>query len=100
MAKLTLTIPHFINRDLPIENFDSSAFEYEFNWVAEDYCVQHNVRATREQSFVLDGSPVRIKKGTLFHLLSSYKYPVEYFQNIARQVGLEPLDCFVHEING
>ena len=65
--------------------------------MAKDYYVQHNVRATQEQSFILDGSSVPIEKGAKFHLFSSYKYPVAYFQNIACQVGLEPLDCFVHE---
>lgn len=97
MAKLTETIPHFINRELPIEGFDPYAFEYKFYWDKDNYCVQHNVLATKEQDFILDEIPVHIDRGTKFHLLSSYKYPVEYFQDIARQAGFKPLDYFVHD---
>lgn len=97
MAKLTLSILYFINRDLPVSGFDPTAFNYEFNWVAETHCVEHNVRATAEQNFVLDGTPINIKKGTKFHLLSSYKYPVDYFQNLAIKGGLKPIDYFVNE---
>ena len=97
MANLTLSIVHYINRDLPVKGFDPMAFEYEFNWVAETHCVEHNVRATKEQNFVLDGTPINIKNGTKFHFLSSYKYPIDYFQNLAIKAGLKPLDYFVHE---
>lgn len=97
VAKFILNIFHLINRDLPITNFNPTAFKYEFNWVAETHCVEHNARATQEQNFVLDGIPINIKKDTKFHLLSSYKYPVEYFQNIAKKAELKPLDYFVDE---
>ena len=97
MANLTLSIVHYMNRDLPVSGFDPMGFKYEFNWVAETHCVQHNIVATKEQDFVLGGTPIKIENGTKFHCLSSYKYPVDYFQNIAVQAGLKPLDCFVHE---
>lgn len=97
MANLTLSIVHFINRDLPVSGFDPHGFEYEFNWVDETHCVEHNVRTTKEQNFTLDGTPVNIKSGTKFHFLSSYKYPIDYFQDIAKKAGLQPLDYFVHD---
>ena len=97
MANLTLSIVHYINRDLPVSGFDPMGFEYEFNWIAETHCVAHTVRATKEQDFVLDGTPINIKNGRKFHFLSSYKYPIAYFQNIALKAGLRPLDYFVHE---
>ena len=40
---------------------------------------------------------INIKAGDKYHLFSSYKYPVEYFQNIAKKAGLKPLDYFVDE---
>ncbi|NEP88701.1 MAG: hypothetical protein F6K18_18710 [Okeania sp. SIO2C2] len=49
MGNLTLSILYFINRDLPVSGFDPNAFNYEFNWVAETYCLEHNVRATKDQ---------------------------------------------------
>ncbi|NES69843.1 MAG: L-histidine N(alpha)-methyltransferase [Okeania sp. SIO2D1] len=97
MANLTLSILYFINRDLPVSGFDPTAFNYEFNWVAETHCVEHNVRATKDQDFILDGVPINIKSGTKFHFLSSYKYPVDYFQELAIKSGLKPLDYFVHQ---
>ena len=97
MAKFILSILYYINRDLPIYDFDPTAFNYEFNWVAETHCVEHNVRATQDQSFVLDGIPISIKSGEKFHFLSSYKYPVDYFQNLAIKAGLKPVDCFVDQ---
>ena len=97
VAKFILSTLHYINRDLPISGFDPSAFKYEFNWVAEKHCVAHNVRATKEQNFILDGTPIHIKNGTKFHFFSSYKYPIDYFQNIAFKAGLKSLDYFVHE---
>ena len=95
MANVTLSILHYMNRDLPVSGFDAGAFDYKFNWDPSTHCVEHNVIATEDQDFVLDGIPVEIEKGTKFHLLSSYKYPVDYFQEIAKTAGLQPLDCFV-----
>ena len=97
-ANFILNIFHLINRDLPITNFNPTAFKYEFNWVAQEHCVKHNAIATQEQNLIFDDFRlVNIKKGAKFHLLSSYKYPVDYFQNMARMAGLELLDCFVDE---
>lgn len=97
VADMTLSIAHWINRDLPVSGFDPTGFKYEFNWVAQTHCVEHNVRATKSQNFVLDGTPITIKDGEKFHFLSSYKYPIDYLQNIAVEAGLKPLDYFVHE---
>ncbi len=97
MAHLVLSTLHCINRDLPVSGFDPLGFKYEFNWVPENHCVAHTVRVTKEQNFVLDGISINIENGKKFHLLSSYKYPIDYFQNIALKAGLKSLDYFVHK---
>ncbi len=97
MANLTESILYFINRDLPVTGFNPYGFQYLFNWDSEKHCVEHNVKATEDQEFVLDNTPVKVKQGQKFHLLSSYKYPIDYFQSIAKQAGLKPKDCLVHE---
>ncbi len=97
VAKFVLNIFHLIKRDLKNTNFNSTAFKYEFEWVANEHCVKHNAIATREQEFVLDDINIKIEEGEKFHLLSSYKYPVDYFQSLVKKAGLEPLDCFVDE---
>lgn len=97
MADLTLSTLYWIDRDLPVTNFNPAAFKYQPEWVPENYCFQHNVVSTSEQEFVFDGANISIEEGEKFHLLSSYKYPVEYFQSLAKKAGLEPLDCFIDE---
>lgn len=99
MASLVESILYYINRDLPVSGFDPTAFHYEFNWNPETHCVEHNVRSTQDQDFILDETPVTIKNDTKFHFLSSYKYPIDYFQNIAIKAGLKPLDYFLHDNN-
>lgn len=96
-AKFALNVFHLINRDLPITNFNPIAFKYDSEWLVGEHCVKHNAISTQEQDFVLDQISINIKVGEKFHLFSSYKYPVEYFQNMAKKGGLEPLDCFIHE---
>ncbi|MEY3223759.1 MAG: hypothetical protein RLZZ203_2615 [Cyanobacteriota bacterium] len=96
-AKFALNIFHLINRELPITNFNPTAFKYDFEWVLGEHCVKHNAISTQAQNFVLDQVSINIKPGEKFHLFSSYKYPIEYFQTIAKKGGLEPLDCFIHE---
>jgi uncharacterized SAM-dependent methyltransferase len=97
MANIMLSVFYWIDRDLPVTNFNPAAFKYQPEWVSENYCFQHNAVSTSEQEFVFDGVNIRIEEGEKFHLLSSYKYPVEYFQGLAKKAGLEPLDCFVDE---
>ncbi|NEP53192.1 MAG: L-histidine N(alpha)-methyltransferase [Moorea sp. SIO3C2] len=97
MANLMLSVLYWIKRDLPTTNFNPAAFKYDPEWTPNNYCLKHNAIATSNQDFVFDGVNISIKEGEKFHLLSSYKYPVDYFKNIARQAGLEPLVHFVDE---
>ena len=97
VAKFVLNIFHRIKRDLKITSFNPTTFKYEFEWNPMQYCVRHAAIATKEQNFVLDGVNLSIKEGEKFHLLSSYKYPVDYFQSLAKKAGLKPLDCFIDE---
>ena len=97
MSNLMLSIFHLINRDLPVRGFDANAFTYKFDWVSDEYCVKHKAISTKAQNFELNSTPVNLKEGEEFHLLSSYKYPVEVFQNLAKQSGLSPLDCFIDD---
>ncbi|NEO16739.1 L-histidine N(alpha)-methyltransferase [Moorena sp. SIO3E8] len=96
-ANFILSVLYCIDRDLPTTNFNPAAFKYQPEWIPNNYCLKHNVIATSNQDFVFDGVNISIKEDEKFHLFSSYKYPVDYFQKIARQAGLEPLTHFVDE---
>ena len=95
VAKFITNIFERINRDCEIDNFDPKAFTYHFEWNEEEHCVKHQAIATESQSFTIDNTPISIKKGDLFHVTSSYKYPTEFFQKMAINTGFKILDCFI-----
>ncbi|NEO79916.1 MAG: L-histidine N(alpha)-methyltransferase [Moorea sp. SIO4G3] len=97
VANFILSVLYCIDRDLPMTNFNPAAFKYQPEWIPNNYCLKHNVIATSNQAFVFDGVNISIKEDEKFHIFSSYKYPVDYFQKIARQGGLEPLAHFEDE---
>ncbi|MEM8639426.1 MAG: L-histidine N(alpha)-methyltransferase [Cyanobacteria bacterium P01_G01_bin.54] len=94
VSNFILNIFQRINRDLPINLFDPDRFTYKFNWVSEEHCVKHQVVAVKAQEFELDGIPFEVAQGEVFHLMSSFKYPVDLFQSMAEQSGLIALDCY------
>lgn len=78
-------------KDLVEQEFNT----YHFEWNEEEHCVKHNAIATESQSFSIDNTAISIKKGELFHVTSSYKYPTEFFQKMAINTGFKILDCFI-----
>lgn len=89
-----LSVFHRFNRDYPTPNFIPGAFKYQFDWQPDTYCVRHTVLATQAQSFTLNGAPLEIQVHQEFHLISSYKYPIDFFQNMAKQGGFAPVTVF------
>lgn len=95
VAKFITNIFERINRDCEVNNFDAKAFTYQFEWDMEQHCLKHNAIATESQSFTMDNTAITIKKGDIFHITSSYKYPADFFQNMAINAGFKILDCFI-----
>ena len=95
VSDFILNIFHRIHRDLALELFDPDAFTYKFEWVPSDYCVKHKAISTKNQLFKLDNTPIILDEGEEFHIMSSFKYPYEFFQSMAIQAGLVPLDYFI-----
>jgi len=94
LANTMLSIFYLLHRDYQVSGFDPSAFDYRFDWLAERYCVKHTAVATKPQNFTLSNAPIEIQANDEFHIVSSYKYPVDFFQNMANQGGLTPVALF------
>lgn len=99
LANLMMSIFHLLKRDFQVENFIPGAFEYRFDWLADRYCVAHMAVATQAQRFELDGALIEIEANDEFHIVSSYKYPVEFFQDMARKGGLNPISLIAEDGN-
>lgn len=95
VSDFILNIFHRIHRDLPIKEFDPNAFTYKYEWIPNLHCVKHKAISTKKQHFKLDNTPIILEQKEEFHIMSSFKYPVEFFQSMAIQASLVPVDYFV-----
>lgn len=99
VENFVLSIFHRFNRDYPTPNFIPNAFRYQFEWLPESYCVKHSAVATQPQRFELNGTPIEIKPDDEFHIVSSYKYPIDFFQEMAQKAGFQPAAVFAKDAN-
>lgn len=99
LANTMLSVFYRLKRDYSVESFKPSAFSYRFDWLSDAYCVKHTAVATESQRFELNRTPIEIEANEEFHIVSSYKYPVEFFQDMAKQGGFQPLDLISEESN-
>ena len=95
VARFITNIFHRIKRDCDLNDFDPTAFKYRFEWNAGEHRVKHNAIAIEHQKFVIDNTSIEIAKGDVFNVVSSYKYPIEYFQEKAIDGGFKVLDCLM-----
>jgi len=86
-----------IRRDCKWNDFDPNLFNYQFDWQPDIYSVRHILRANQAQRFMLDDQAIDIKEGDTYHILSSYKYPVDVFQEMAQKSNYKVLDHFIDE---
>ena len=75
-----------IARDTDIE-LDASAFKYHGEWIAAEHRIAHCVKATRNCIIRLRHGTVNVAKGQIFHLMSSYKFPVDMMKKAALNAG-------------
>lgn len=92
MAVFMENIMHRLKRDLHIDDMDAQAFRYKPQWDPKGHDLKHVLTATKGQTFDVQGTPINIENGQQFHTLSSFKYPVEVFQNMLSLTGYKPID--------
>ncbi|MCV6639085.1 L-histidine N(alpha)-methyltransferase [Candidatus Albibeggiatoa sp. nov. NOAA] len=94
LANTMLSVFYRLKRDYAIQDFTPNGFNYRFDWLPQEYCVRHTAVATESQRFTLNNTAIEIQKDDEFHTVSSYKYPIEFFQDMAKQGGLESVAVF------
>ena len=93
-----LNVLERIKRDLPVnEDFDTDGFDFEPYWVPETYALCHTYVCKKDMSFLLGDRRFRLKSGQRFYLHNSYKYPIDYFCELAKQAGFNISLTEIHD---
>lgn len=96
-SQLYLRVFHRMADELSIDGFDAAAFTYAPEWHADKQLFAHMAQATKDQRFSLGGYQFHITAGQKFHLLNSYKYQREWFEQACTQANLSIIKRWDHE---
>jgi uncharacterized SAM-dependent methyltransferase len=89
-----------IQRDLNVSgNFKPQAWKYDPVWHAEKHLLAHTIKATADQTFMIDDELFQIRKGDEFILNTSYKYPVDLFREMTLKAGFETVETYMDDEN-
>lgn len=83
--------------ELPMTGFDPDGFEYLPQWFDHCSLLAHCVVANKNQSFQMgtnNQTHFDVHKGDVFHYNNSYKYRPEFFENCAKEAGLEVINTW------
>ncbi len=92
-------IMYRLYRDVIRVGMEPEQFRYKPEWEPENHELKHVLTATKSQKFELNGHTIEIEEGQKFHTFSSFKYPIEVFQNMLSLTGYKPID-FVLDNSG
>ena len=94
--RFVANLAYSIHQVLDVEgNFRPSAWHYEPVWDEKAKVLHHMLVASEDQEFAIDGIPFEIKKGERFIAINSFKFPVKWFQSMAREAGFETESPFI-----
>lgn len=97
VAKVMENIMCRVHRDAKLVGMNPLAFRYQPEWDSENHDLKHVITATEAQKLQLGEEVVEIEKGQKFHTLSSFKYPVEVFQEFIGSTGYQPIDVVLDD---
>ncbi|MBI1273935.1 MAG: hypothetical protein GC131_07610 [Alphaproteobacteria bacterium] len=83
--------------ELPMQNFDPLAFDYDPLWIPSSGQLAHIAVVSRNINFSLAGRPFSLTKGQKLHIKNSYKYDVNFFQHCCNMAGLERVKVWSNE---
>ncbi len=93
-----LNVLERMKRDLPVsDGFDAQGFDFEPHWIPETYALYHTYVCKKDMSFLLGDRKFRLKTGQRFYLHNSYKYPTDYFCELAKHAGFDLSFTEVHD---
>lgn len=87
-----------LNRELNA-NFQRSGFKYRAFYNQEYSRVEVNLVSIQKQTVRIENQEFEFQRGETIHIQNAYKYTVEEFQAIAKQVGFEPTHVWVDADN-
>ena len=85
-----------INRELG-GDFDLNAFEHHAFYDEAKGRIEMHLRSLRDQTVNVDGRPFQFRAGETLHTENSCKYTVGEFQQLARDAGYTPEQCWVDD---
>lgn len=71
--ELLFNVMHHLKQTCHLEQFDPKAFEFVFEWDDFERIVRLSLKATRDQSFNIEGQGLFIKTNDTFNILNSSK---------------------------
>ncbi len=95
-AAFNLNLLARINHELD-GNFDLAAFEHHAFYDVVEGRIEMHLRSLRDQSVRVAGSSFAFTRGETIHTENSCKYSVDEFQQLARQAGFVPVQCWCDE---
>jgi uncharacterized SAM-dependent methyltransferase len=96
-SKLNIASLHRMELQLPVEDFDSSTFVYEPEWLPDHRLFAHLATSTKNQNFKIGDNRIYLEKNQKIHLFNSYKFPQKLFEESYLQVGLRVCRYWEHD---
>lgn len=97
-AAFNLNLLTRINRELE-GNFDLAAFEHHAFYDEAKGRIEMHLRSQRRQTASVAGRTFAFEAGETIHTENSCKYSVAEFQQLAREAGFTPANCWCDEGN-
>jgi uncharacterized SAM-dependent methyltransferase len=92
MGLLMENIMFRIARDCEAVGLEPEAFEYKPEWDATNHDFKHVLVAKGARKVSMLGETIAIEDGQKFHILSSFKYPVEVFKTMTSSAGYHSVE--------
>lgn len=90
-------ILHRIKRDLQLSDFDANAFEPLIQWDSNTYCLSLYAVSQKRQTIRIAEKDYVIEPNQKLHITNSHKYPVSFFQQMAKAAGFTPIEFFLDQ---
>jgi L-histidine Nalpha-methyltransferase len=90
-----LNVLHRIKRDLQLIDFDANAFDPLVQWDGDTYCLAIYAVSQKRQAIRIAEQNYVIEPNQKLHISNSHKYPVPFFQQMAKAAGFTPIEFFL-----
>ena len=97
LQHLFLNVMVRMGAELPVNGFDPSLFVYEPILNSGLQRLAHMAVATEEQDFYLGQHHIHVNQNQQIHLLNSYKFSRQFFEDCCKAAGLSTVKCWQHD---